>query len=228
MKKIMFLMAMMLMSVVSFAQNYKTLVVSVTPQMRCENCEKKVQNGLKAVAGVDEVKTCLKSQTVAVKYDSQKTGDGKIVKALKKMGYKAQKAGKGTKKCCKPDCKKMSADCCNNKKAKDCCETTKTCCMEKSGCGKEMKGCDKQMAGCDKQMVGCDKAKKAGCDKAKKTGCDKQMAGCDKAKKAGCDKQMAGCDKAKKAGCNKQMAGCDKAKKDCQQGAKADCCKEKK
>jgi copper chaperone CopZ len=206
MKKIMFLMAMMLMSVVSFAQNYKTLVVSVTPQMRCENCEKKVQNGLKAVAGVDEVKTCLKSQTVAVKYDSQKTGDGKIVKALKKMGYKAQKAGKGTKKCCKPDCKKMSADCCNNKKAKDCCETTKTCCMEKSGCGKEMKGCDKQMAGCDK---------------AKKAGCDKQMAGCDKAKKAGCDKAM-------KAGCDKQMAGCDKAKKDCQQGAKADCCKEKK
>ena len=213
MKKIMFLMAMMLMSVVSFAQNYKTLVVSVTPQMRCENCEKKVQNGLKAVAGVDEVKTCLKSQTVAVKYDSQKTGDGKIVKALKKMGYKAQKAGKGTKKCCKPDCKKMSADCCNNKKAKDCCETTKTCCMEKSGCGKEMKGCDKQMAGCDK---------------AKMAGCDKQMAGCDKAKKAGCDKQMAGCDKAKKAGCDKQMVGCDKTKKDCQQGAKADCCKEKK
>jgi len=206
MKKIMFLMAMMLVSVMSFAQNYKTLVLNVTPQMRCENCEKKVQNGLKAVAGVAEVKTCLKSQTVAVKYDSQKTGDGKIVKALKKMGYKAQKAGKGTKKCCKPDCKKMSADCCNNKKAKDCCETTKTCCMKKSGC--------------DKQMTGCDKAKKAGCDK--------QMTGCDKAKKVGCDKQMAGCDKAKKACCDKQMAGCDKTKKDCQQGAKADCCKEKK
>lgn len=221
MKKIMFLMAMMLMSVVSFAQNYKTLVVSVTPQMRCENCEKKVQNGLKAVAGVDEVKTCLKSQTVAVKYDSQKTGNGKIVKALKGMGYKAQKADKGSKKCCKPDCKKKSADCCNNKKAKDCCETTKTCCMEKSGCGKEMKGCDKQMAGCDKaKKAGCDK-QMAGCDKAKKAGCDKAM-------KAGCDKQMTGCDKAKKVGCDKQMAGCDKAKKDCQQGAKADCCKEKK
>ena len=212
MKKSMFLMAMMLVSVMSFAQNYKTLVLNVTPQMRCENCEKKVQNGLKAVAGVAEVKTCLKSQTVAVKYDSQKTGNGKIVKALKGMGYKAQKADKGSKKCCKPDCKKMSADCCNNKKAKDCCETTKTCCMKKSGCDKQMAGCDKQMAGCDKQMKGC--------DKAKKDCCDKQMKGCDKAKKD--------CDKAKKDCCNKQMAGCDKAKKDCQQGAKADCCKEKK
>lgn len=182
MKKSMFLMAMMLVSVMSFAQNYKTLVLNVTPQMRCENCEKKVQNGLKAVAGVAEVKTCLKSQTVAVKYDSQKTGNGKIVKALKGMGYKAQKADKGSKKCCKPDCKKMSADCCNNKKAKDCCETTKTCCMKKSGCDKQMKGCDKQMAGCDKQMKGCDKQMK-GCDKAKKDCQQGAKADCCKEKK---------------------------------------------
>ena len=188
MKKIMFLMAMMLVSVMSFAQNYKTLVLNVTPQMRCENCEKKVQNGLKAVAGVAEVKTCLKSQTVAVKYDSQKTGNGKIVKALKGMGYKAQKADKGSKKCCKPDCKKMSADCCNNKKVKDCCETTKTCCMKKSGC-------DKQMAGCDKQMKGC--------DKAKKDCCDKQMKGCDKAKKD-CDKAKKDCQQGTKADCCKE------------------------
>lgn len=185
MKKSLILMAMMLVSVMSFAQNYKTLVLNVAPQMRCANCESKVQAGLKAVSGVKEVETCLTSQTVTVKYDGKQTGDGKIVKALNDMGYQAKKAGKSAKKkgCCKPDCKKKSADCCNNKKAKDCCEKTKTCCMKQSGCDKQMKGCDKAKKGCDKEMKGCDKQKKDCCDKAKKECPQGAKADCCKEKK---------------------------------------------
>ena len=141
MKKTMLLMAMLLVSVMSFAKDYKTLVVTVSPQMRCANCETKVKTALQQVDGVKEVQTCLQSQMVAVKYDGQKTSKGKLVKAFKKIGYDAKVADR--------KCNKEGKKC--DKKHKDCDKAKKECTGEH--------GCDKAKKECTGEH-GCDKAKK--------------------------------------------------------------------
>ncbi len=64
-------------------------VYTLSPKMTCANCENKIKTNLRFEKGVKEIRTDLKSQTVTVKYDAEKTDKQKITAAFKKIGYTA-------------------------------------------------------------------------------------------------------------------------------------------
>lgn len=97
MKKYILLFAMMLISVVSFAKDVKTLVVTTTPQMHCENCENKIKMNLRFEKGVKKIDTSIPDQTVTIQYDAAKTTPDNLLKGFKKFGYSARVVEKGEK-----------------------------------------------------------------------------------------------------------------------------------
>ena len=122
MKRILTLMLGIVFSVtLALAKDIKTFVVTTNPQMHCENCEKKIKNGLRFIKGVKEITTNVKTQTVAVKYDADKTSEQALIDAFQKIGYTVtpKKCSKAEAASCKQPCgKKCSKDkkCCKNKK----------------------------------------------------------------------------------------------------------------
>ena len=54
------------------AKDIRTAVFKVS-QMHCENCERKVKNNIKFEKGVKEFSTDLKTRTVSITYDADKT-----------------------------------------------------------------------------------------------------------------------------------------------------------
>lgn len=65
----------------------RVLVMTPTPQMHCENCEKKIKKNLRFEKGVTKIETSVKEQTVTVTYDASKTTKENIQSAMKKIGY---------------------------------------------------------------------------------------------------------------------------------------------
>jgi len=59
------------------AKDIRTAVFKVS-QMHCENCERKVKNNIKFEKGVKDFSTDLKTKTVSITYDAEKT-NGKLV-----------------------------------------------------------------------------------------------------------------------------------------------------
>ena len=90
MKKLILLTAMLLTMTVGMAKDIKTLVVTTTPQMHCENCEKKIKGNLRFEKGVKKIETNIPDQTVTIEYDAEKIKPEKLLEALKKIGYEAQ------------------------------------------------------------------------------------------------------------------------------------------
>lgn len=90
MKKILtFLAAAMLCCATAIAKDMKVLVVKTSPEMHCENCEKKIKNNIRFTAGVKKIATDLDKKLVAVTYDADKTSAKTIIAAFKKIGYTA-------------------------------------------------------------------------------------------------------------------------------------------
>ena len=54
------------------AKDVRVVVFKVT-QMTCENCERKVMNNMKFEKGVKELATELKTKTVTITYDAEKS-----------------------------------------------------------------------------------------------------------------------------------------------------------
>ncbi len=81
MKKILVIFTMMMVAMVSFAKDIKTVVFTTTPQMHCAACENKIKSNLRFEKGIKSIETSVPNQTVTVKYE--------------KFGYKARilKAG---------------------------------------------------------------------------------------------------------------------------------------
>ncbi|MBP1613442.1 MAG: Heavy-metal-associated domain protein [Bacteroidetes bacterium] len=89
-RRIMAAIAVVLLSVGSvYAKDLRTVVFKVV-QMECENCEKKVVNNMKFEKGLKKVNTDLKSQTVTITYDAEKTTVEKLKDGFKKFKYEAE------------------------------------------------------------------------------------------------------------------------------------------
>lgn len=155
----MIMLSLALVATVSLmAQKIQTFEFSPEPQMHCNNCEKKITEGLKYVKGVKSIKTDVATNTVSVDYNAEKTSPEKIMAALPKVGYKAA-----------PKCEKAAASCCKGDKG---CDKAKECRAAKNmKCG-EGKDCCKEKAApsCCKDKKPADNAK--GCTEAKE--CCKQ------------------------------------------------------
>lgn len=65
----------------------RTLVMTPTPQMHCENCENKIKSNLRFEKGVVKIETSIPDQTVTVTYNASKTDATALQAAMKKIGY---------------------------------------------------------------------------------------------------------------------------------------------
>lgn len=72
------------------AKDIKTLVVTTTPVMHCENCENKIKNNLRFEKGMKDIKTDIPTQRVTITYDADKNTPANIIKAFGKFGYEAK------------------------------------------------------------------------------------------------------------------------------------------
>lgn len=156
---------LLMVAVIGFAKDIKTLRVTTEPQMSCQNCENRIKKTIRFEKGVKEITTNLDEQVVEVVYDADKTNESALLKAFDKMQYKARvlkdnETGKGTKNC---DGKK---ECCKEKKT---CDGKKECDGKKACDGK--KNCDAKKK-CDSKKVCCKEQKafdeKKACCKEKK------------------------------------------------------------
>ena len=80
----------MLTAVVGMAKDIRTVVVTTNPEMHCESCENKIKGNLRFEKGIKSIKTDLKSKTVTIQYDADKTNVQNIIKGFKKIKYEAK------------------------------------------------------------------------------------------------------------------------------------------
>lgn len=97
MKKSILAIALCLVAVMGFAKDIKTVVVTTTPQMHCQNCENRVKTNLIKVEGVEGITTSLVAQTVTVKYDADKISEENLIKSFQTFKYEARKVKPGEK-----------------------------------------------------------------------------------------------------------------------------------
>ena len=81
---------MAMVTMVASAKDIQTVVVTTTPQMHCENCEKRIKGNIRFVKGVKQITTNVDEQTVTVEYDADKTSPEEIEKGFKKIGYEVK------------------------------------------------------------------------------------------------------------------------------------------
>ena len=89
MKKVLLVCALMLTVAVGLPKDIKTLVVTTTPQMHCENCEKKIKGNLRVEKGIKKIETSIEKQQVTITYDADKTTPQNLIQSFEKFGYKA-------------------------------------------------------------------------------------------------------------------------------------------
>ena len=98
MKKVFVLGAMMLTTMVALAKDIKTVVLKTQPEMHCESCEKKIKGNLRFEKGIKNIITDLKTKTVTIEYDADKTNVQNIIKGFKKIKYEATEVKKDKSK----------------------------------------------------------------------------------------------------------------------------------
>lgn len=98
MKKLFIFSAMMLTTTAALAKDIKTVVLTTNPEMHCNNCEKKIKSNLRFEKGVKVIETDLRTKTVTIKYDADKTTVDNIIKGFKKIKYEAKEVKNTPKK----------------------------------------------------------------------------------------------------------------------------------
>lgn len=83
---------------VCMAKDIKTVVLTTNPEMHCNNCEKKIKSNLRFEKGVKVIETDLRTKTVTIKYDADKTTVDNIIKGFKKIKYEAKEVKNTPKK----------------------------------------------------------------------------------------------------------------------------------
>lgn len=78
------------------AKDIRIIVFKVS-KMHCENCERKVKSNIRFEKGVKDLSTELKTKTVTITYDAEKTNMKNLQAGFKKFDYEA-KFVKETKK----------------------------------------------------------------------------------------------------------------------------------
>ena len=82
------------LATVCFGKDIRTVVLTTLPEMHCANCEKKIKENIRFEKGVKSIKTDLKTKTVTVEYDAEKTNVQNIIKGFKKIKYEASEVKK--------------------------------------------------------------------------------------------------------------------------------------
>ena len=98
MRRLSFIIFALSFSVALFAKDIKTVVVTTNPEMHCESCEKKIKGNLRFEKGVKNIITDLKSKTVTIEYDADKTNVQNIINGFKKIKYEAKEVKKDAAK----------------------------------------------------------------------------------------------------------------------------------
>lgn len=88
----------MLTAMVALAKDIKTVVLKTQPEMHCESCEKKIKGNLRFEKGIKNIITDLKTKTVTIEYDADKTNVQNLIKGFKKIKYEAKEVKKETTK----------------------------------------------------------------------------------------------------------------------------------
>ena len=78
MKKILVMFTMMMVAMVTFAKDIKTVVFTTTPQMHCAACENKIKSNLRFEKGIKSIETSVPDQTITVQYNTDKTTPKKL------------------------------------------------------------------------------------------------------------------------------------------------------
>lgn len=83
------LVAVLLSVTTAMAKDIRTVVFKVS-QMTCENCVKKINNNIRFEKGMKDFTTDLKTKTVTITYDADKTNIEKLKDGFKKFHYEAE------------------------------------------------------------------------------------------------------------------------------------------
>ena len=68
----------------------RVLVVTISPEMHCQNCEKKIKENIRFEPGVRKIETSLEKQQVRIIYNPAKTDVKKLTDAFAKIGYEVK------------------------------------------------------------------------------------------------------------------------------------------
>ena len=71
------------------AKDIKTVVLTTQPEMHCENCEKKIKGNIRFEKGIKNIQTDLKTKTVTIEYDADKTNVKHIIEGFRKIKYES-------------------------------------------------------------------------------------------------------------------------------------------
>lgn len=71
------------------AKDIRVVVFKVS-QMHCEKCEKKVKDNMRFEKGLKDVSTEVKTKTVTITYDAEKTNVKKLQAGFNKFNYEAE------------------------------------------------------------------------------------------------------------------------------------------
>ena len=88
------LFVVLALATVCFGKDIRTVVLTTLPEMHCANCEKKIKENIRFEKGVKSIKTDLKTKTVTIEYDADKTKVQDIIKGFKKIKYEATEVKK--------------------------------------------------------------------------------------------------------------------------------------
>ena len=152
MKKNLFVFAMLMMSVMAFAKDVKTVVFTTQPQMHCSSCEDKIKSNLRFEKGIKAIETSVENQTVTVTYDADKTTAENLQKGFEKFGYTASVVDAAAP----ADTTKAKKSCCCGKKA-EAAAAAGGCCSKKADaaaggcCSKKAEGAEKKSCCCGKK-----------------------------------------------------------------------------
>lgn len=72
-----------------WAKDIRVVVFRVS-QMHCEKCEKKVKDNMRFEKGLKDLSTEVKTKTVTITYDAEKTNVKKLQAGFKKFDYVAE------------------------------------------------------------------------------------------------------------------------------------------
>ena len=92
------LFVVLALATVCFGKDIRTVVLTTLPEMHCTNCEKKIKENIRFEKGVKSIKTDLKTKTVTVEYDAEKTNVQNIIQGFKKIKYEATEVKKDKEK----------------------------------------------------------------------------------------------------------------------------------
>ena len=92
------LFVVLALATVCFGKDIRTVVLTTLPEMHCANCEKKIKENIRFEKGIKSIKTDLKTKTVTIEYDADKTNVQDIIKGFKKIKYEAFEVKKDKEK----------------------------------------------------------------------------------------------------------------------------------